>query len=215
MIHIAIWDCFLAINKILFVGLWQCVKHGSPFHSRVKLAVNWVVYSRWKLSKTSKSATVSWESHGIIFLGCAWYILHWPPWKRKSINGDYHIKLFVRLNYEIAKKQPHMKKRKILFHQDNAPCHRSAKTMAKLNELGFNLLPHPPYSPNLAPSDYCLFADLKKMPHGKRFGSNVEVTAATEANFVAKNKLFSKHGIRKLAKCWNDCIALEGNYVNE
>ncbi|KAM8718305.1 hypothetical protein ACLKA7_001005 [Drosophila subpalustris] len=38
--------------------------------------------------------------------------------------------------------------------------------MAKLNELGFELLPHPPYSPDLAPSDYWLFADLKKMLRG-------------------------------------------------
>ncbi|XP_018340261.1 PREDICTED: uncharacterized protein LOC108747353 [Trachymyrmex septentrionalis] len=35
--------------------------------------------------------------------------------------------------------------------------------MAKLHELNFELLPHPPYSPDLAPSDYWLFADLKKM----------------------------------------------------
>ncbi|EFN85370.1 hypothetical protein EAI_14585, partial [Harpegnathos saltator] len=27
--------------------------------------------------------------------------------------------------------------------------------------LNFELLPHPPYSPDLAPSDYWLFADLK------------------------------------------------------
>ena len=33
---------------------------------------------------------------------------------------------------------------------------------AKLHELHFELLPHPPYSPDLAPSDYWLFADLKK-----------------------------------------------------
>jgi len=45
---------------------------------------------------------------------------------------------------------------------------------------GFELLPHPPYSPDLAPSDYWLFADLKKMLQGKRFGSNDEVIAATE-----------------------------------
>ncbi|QQP37467.1 Histone-lysine N-methyltransferase SETMAR, partial [Caligus rogercresseyi] len=34
---------------------------------------------------------------------------------------------------------------------------------AKLLELKFELLSHPPYSPDLAPSDYWLFADLKKM----------------------------------------------------
>ena len=62
-----------------------------------------------------------------------------------------------------------MKKKKVLFHQDNAPCHKSLVTMAKLNELSFELFPHPLYSPDLALGDYYLFADLKKMLQGKRF----------------------------------------------
>ena len=57
-------------------------------------------------------------------------------------------------------------------------------------QLGYELLPHPPYSSDLAPSDYWLFADLKKMLQGKRFGSNEEVIAETEAYFEAKDKSF-------------------------
>ena len=64
------------------------------------------------------------------------------------------------------------------------------KTMAKLSELGYKLLPHPPYSPDLAPSDYWLFADLKKALQGKRFGSDEEVIAETEAYFESKDKSF-------------------------
>ena len=47
-----------------------------------------------------------------------------------------------------------MKKKQMLFHQDNAPCHKSIVIMAKLHELYFELLPHQPYSPDLAPSVY-------------------------------------------------------------
>ena len=86
----------------------------------------------------------------------------------------------MRLKDEIAKKRPHMKKKKIIFHQDNAPCDKSMKTMAKLSELGYKFLPHPPYSSDLDPNDYWLFADLKKMLRGKRFDSNEEVTAETK-----------------------------------
>ena len=103
----------------------------------------------------------------------------------------------------------------LLFHQDNAPCHKSIKTMAKLHELNFELLPHPPYSPDLAPSDYWLFADLKKMLAGKKFRSNEEVIAETEAYFEAKDKSFYKSGIEMLERRWNDCIVLDGNYVDE
>ena len=77
--------------------------------------------------------------------------------------------------------------------------------MAKLNELSFELLPHPPYSPDLAPSDYWLFADLKKILQGKRFGSNEEVIAKTEVYFESKDESFYKKGIEKLEKLWNEC----------
>ncbi|KAF7287843.1 hypothetical protein GWI33_000196 [Rhynchophorus ferrugineus] len=59
-------------------------------------------------------------------------------------------------------------KKKVLLHQDNVPCHRSVKTMAKLHELGFELLAYPPSSPDLASSDYFLFSDLKRMVAGKK-----------------------------------------------
>ncbi|QQP57739.1 Putative DD34D transposase [Caligus rogercresseyi] len=49
--------------------------------------------------------------------------------------------------------------------------------MAKLNKLGYELLPHPPYSPDLTPSDYFLFADLKRMLAGKKFKDNDGVIA--------------------------------------
>ena len=76
-------------------------------------------------------------------------------------------------------------------------------------------MPGPPYSSDLAPSDFYLFADLKKMLQGKRFSSDDEVIAATEVYFEAKDKSFYKKGIESSEKRWNDCIAMEGNYVNE
>ena len=62
--------------------------------------------------------------------------------------------------------------------------------MAKLHE--FELLPCPPYSPDLALSDYLLSADLKRMLQGKRFGSNEEMISETNAYFEAKDKSFYK-----------------------
>ena len=89
--------------------------------------------SRPKRPKTQQSAgkvmaSVFWDAHGII------YIVYLK--KGKYINSDYYIELLVRLKDEIAKKRPHMKKKKVIFHQDNAPWHKSMKTMTKLSELG-------------------------------------------------------------------------------
>ncbi|VDM13837.1 unnamed protein product [Wuchereria bancrofti] len=85
--------------------------------------------------------------------------------------------------------------------------------MAKLHELGYELLPHPLYSPDLTPSDYFLFADLKRMLAGKKFGIDEAVIAETEAYFEDKDKSYYKNGIAKLEDRYNRCIALEGNYV--
>ena len=89
------------------------------------------------------------------------------------------------------------------------------ETMVKLNELSFELIPHPPYSPDLAPSAYWLFADLKKIHQGKGFGSNAEVIAEFEAYLESKDESYYNKGIKKLEKRWNECITLEGNYVDE
>jgi len=64
-----------------------------------------------------------------------------------------------------------LQKKKIIFHQDNAPAHKSVLTMAKIKELQFELLEHPPYPPDLALSDFWLFPHLKKFFRGKRFSS--------------------------------------------
>ena len=152
-------------------------------------------------------ASVFWDAQGILFID---YLE-----KGRTINSKYYIALLVSLKEEIAKTQPQMKKKKVLFHQDNAACHKSIATMAKLHELHFELLLHPPYSPDLASSNYWLFANLKRMLQGKRFGSNEEVILETEAYFEAKDKSFNKKGIELLEKHWNQCITLEGDHVDE
>jgi hypothetical protein len=80
-----------------------------------------------------------WDTHEIIFTD--------NLQKRKTINGDYYENLLQRLSDEIKRKRPHLGKKKVLLHQDNAPVHKSVIGMAKINELKFELLLHPPYSP--------------------------------------------------------------------
>jgi histone-lysine N-methyltransferase SETMAR len=73
-----------------------------------------------------------------------------------------------------------LQKKKIIFHQDSAPVHKTVLAMGKLRDLHYELLEHQPYSPDLAPSDFCLFPKLKLFLAGQRFSSNREVIAATE-----------------------------------
>ena len=71
---------------------------------------------------------------------------------------------------------------------------------------------HPPYSPHLALSDYWLFADLKRILQGKRFGSNEEVISETGVYFETKDKSFYQKGIELLEKHWIQFIILERDY---
>ncbi|XP_019878165.1 histone-lysine N-methyltransferase SETMAR-like [Aethina tumida] len=85
--------------------------------------------------KRGKSAdkvmvSVFWDAHCIVFFV---YLK-----KGKIINSDYYVALLERLKDEVAEKRPHLKKKKMLFHQDNAPSHKSMKTMEKLHKLGLS-----------------------------------------------------------------------------
>jgi histone-lysine N-methyltransferase SETMAR len=66
----------------------------------------------------------------------------------------------------------------VLLLHENAPAHRALATQKKLADLGFKCLDRPPYSPDLAPSDYHLFPGLRKQLKCRYFLSDTEVIAA-------------------------------------
>jgi histone-lysine N-methyltransferase SETMAR len=70
--------------------------------------------------------------------------------------------------------------KRVLFLHDNVPALRALATQKKLAYLGFQCLYHPPYSPDLVPSDYHLSPGQKKQLKGRHFLSDTEVIAAAE-----------------------------------
>jgi len=108
-----------------------------------------------------------------------------------------------------------LQKKKIIFHQDNAPAHKSVLAMGKFRDLHYELLEHPPYSPDLAPSDFYLFPKLKLFLAGQRFSSNQKATAAAEGYFADLMKKIYRDGIKALEHRWNKCISLKGDYAEK
>ena len=49
----------------------------------------------------------------------------------------------------------------VMIHEDNTWFHITRITLQKIEELGWNKIPNPSYSPDLAPSDYYLFRSLQ------------------------------------------------------
>jgi len=69
--------------------------------------------------------------------------------------------LHNELKPAICKKRRGMLSKKVLLHHDNARPHKAAVTVETVQQLGFEILHHPPYSPDLAPRDYHVFVPLK------------------------------------------------------
>jgi len=87
--------------------------------------------------------------------------------------------------------------------------------MGKLRDLHYKLLEHPPYSPDLAPSDFYLFPKFKLFLAGQLFSSNQETIAAVEEYFADLTKDHYKDRIMELEHRWNKCISLKGDYVEK
>ena len=74
-------------------------------------------------------------------------------------------------------------------------------------------MPHPPYSPNLAPSDYHLFRSLQNHLNGKTFDSNEAVKNELIQFFASKKQTFYESGIMKLTERWQKVIEQNGQYI--
>ena len=78
---------------------------------------------------------------------------------RKINNASYAGDL-RRLRQEVAKKREKLTQ-SVLLLQDNAPAHTYQAAIATVTECSFEVHPHPPYSPDLAHSNFYLFPNLK------------------------------------------------------
>jgi histone-lysine N-methyltransferase SETMAR len=153
-------------------------------------------------------ASVIWDAEGILFID---YLE-----KGKTITGEYYSNLLTRLDEKIVRKDPVCKRNiKIIFHEDSAPAHKSVLAMGKLRDLHYELLEHPPSSPDLVPSVFYLFPKPKLFLAGQRFSSNQEAIAAVEGYFVDLTKNHYRVGKLALEHRWNKCISLKGDYVEK
>jgi len=79
----------------------------------------------------------------------------------KTITGVHYADQIRKLWAVIKQKRRGKLSHGVLLHQDNAPSHTSVVARAAIRECDFQLLNHPPYSPDLAPSDYHVFRSRK------------------------------------------------------
>ena len=81
--------------------------------------------------------------------------------------------------------------------------------------MGWEVLPHAPYSPDLAPSDYHLFGFVKNRMRGQHYETNeAPQTAVRQCLRVAGTEFYRK-GIFKHPKRWEKCVQRNGDYVEK
>ena len=122
----------------------------------------------------------------------------WWDWKgilyykllpnNETINSEKYSQL-DELKTAIEQKRPEIANR-VSLGQCAASCVFDNST--KLLELSWDVLPHPPYSPDLAPSDFHLFRSLQNSLNGESFNSLVEVKNHLEKFFAEKPERFWK-----------------------
>ena len=102
-----------------------------------------------------------------------------PP--GQSVNQEFYLEVLRRLRQNVRRKHPVLWRSGDWFlHHDNAPAHTSLCVTRYLAPLGWTVVPHPPYSPDLVPCDLFLFPTIKKTLKGKRFATVEEVKTASQ-----------------------------------
>ena len=100
----------------------------------------------------------------------------------------------------------------MILQHDNARSHVAKVVKTYLETLKWEVLPHPPYSPDVAPSDYHLF---RSMAHGladQHFRSYEEVKNWIDSWIASKDDQFFRRGIRTLPERWEKVVASDGQY---
>ena len=93
----------------------------------------------------------------------------------RTVNAQHYSQTLTTLRQAIKSKRPGKPTRGVILLHDNARPH-TAKTITSLwQKFEWDVLCHPPYSPDLSPCDYAIFGPIKKAPRGKRFTSDDDV----------------------------------------
>ncbi|KAG5310542.1 MOS1T transposase, partial [Pseudoatta argentina] len=122
---------------------------------------------------------------------------HWVPYELKLRDVERPLK----------EKRPLYAQRhdKVILLHDNARPHvaKPVKT---------SVLPHPPYSPDIAPSDFHLF---RSMAHGladRRFHSYEGAQKWIDSWIASKDMSFFRRGIHVLPERWEKVVSSDGQY---
>ena len=92
--------------------------------------------------------------------------------------------------------------------QDNAPVYNSILVTDYLTKMSIKTVPHPPYSPDFSPCDFCLFPKLR----GYRYETIEEMKEAVTKVIDTLTQEDFHWAFQKLLERCNKCIATARDY---
>ena len=145
------------------------------------------------------------DSKGMIYL-------HWVP-SGQTVKKEYYVEVLREFRKRFRRKRPALfTSSRWHFHQDNAPVHTSIRVSNYLTEMGIKTVPHPTYSPDLAPCDFWLFPKLKENLRGSRFEKIEEMKEAVTRVVDTFTLEDFQGAFQKLVERYNKCIAAREEY---
>jgi histone-lysine N-methyltransferase SETMAR len=153
--------------------------------------------------------TLLWDYKGPI-------LEHYMP-RGLTINSESYCDLFQNhFKPSIRSKRRGLLCSGVLLQHDNARPHTALATAKKITDLRLECIPHPAYSPNLAPSDFHVFGPLEEALGGKKFSTDDEIKEAVHRWLRSQSEeFFFSRGIQALVKRWHTCIERGGAYVEK
>ena len=149
---------------------------------------------------------------------CVWWgvngVVHWELLPiNKTITAEVYSEQLQKV-HDRMRRSPFttISRKRVILQHDGARPHTGKVTLNKIQELGWEVLPHPPYSPDLAPSDYYLFLPLKQFLPGKQFNDTLQLRTSCQQFFDSKPPSWYRKGIEKLPNLWQQCISSNGSY---
>lgn len=150
--------------------------------------------------------SVWWDCLGVIY----WELLN----DGITIDSDRYCQQLDSLTCALKKIRPNLINRKgVILQHDNAKPHTSKMTQQKIRELGYEVLPHPPYSPDIAPSDYYLFRSMAHFLKGKNYQKLDDIKNDLQSFFDQKTPEFYSDGIHSLVDRWQRVVETDGEYL--
>ncbi len=99
------------------------------------------------------------------------------------------------------------------LHMDNAPPHTAVLTLGLIDQLGWTRLPHPAYSPDLAPNDFWFYSRLKKDIRGVKFPSTAALKEAVSDQIAdIPSQDYQRAILSSWPQRWRWCLEEQGSY---